>query len=50
MVRDVNRFHHFNIVFFLAWTIDDASSLSCQSLSQLQFFHTMCSSNINCNG
>jgi hypothetical protein len=35
------------MVFGLAWTIGDASSLSCQSLYQLLFFHTICSSNIN---
>jgi len=38
MVRDANRFHHFeDIVFILAWTTGDASNMSCQSLYQVNF-------------
>jgi hypothetical protein len=39
MVRGANRFH-LRVVFVLAWTIDDASSLSWWLLYQ---FHFVCS-------
>ncbi len=47
MVRDANCFHHFEItlrmVSVLAWTIGDASSLSCQSVYQVHFVCSMSS-------
>jgi hypothetical protein len=47
MVRDANRFHHFeDIVFVLAWTTGDASNISCQSLYQVNFVYSSMSSGI----
>jgi len=47
MVRDTNCFHHLEItlrmVSVLAWTIGDASSLSCQSVYQVHCVCSMCS-------
>jgi hypothetical protein len=47
MVRDANRFHHFeDIVFVLASTTGDASNMSCQSLYQVNFVYNSMSSGI----
>jgi hypothetical protein len=47
MVRDANRFHHFeDIVFVLAWTTGDASNMSCQSRYQVNFVYSSMSSGI----
>jgi hypothetical protein len=34
------------MVFVLAWTIGDASSLACQSLNQVHFFYSSMSSGL----
>jgi hypothetical protein len=46
MVRDTNCFHHFEDGICFAWTVSDASSLTCQSLNQVHLVYSSMSSGL----